>query len=221
MSNALMTKFLAGIAATLVGLSHANDGDPSVLRSQKDAAREREWLLTPKGVVVFERKARATPTVVPLADWVWAAEAYMCPPDLALGPNGEALVTSNVVPILWRVDPISLTVTKHPLAVDAHATKDVGFTGLAYAPTLGGYFAVSEFGALWRIDPLLRRAQAVALEPALPRGCSLSASTRPPRDRSRRAFRLHAHAGGRQWDIHFAPDYRSAYARPSAVIPER
>lgn len=206
MSNALVRELLAGLAATLVGLAHANDGDPNILRSQKDAAREREWLLTPKGVVLFDRKARPTPTLVPLPDWVWATEAYMCPPDLALGPKGEALVTSNVVPILWRVDPVSLTVTKHSLTVDAHVAKDVGFTGLTYAPALGVYFAVSEFGALWRIDPLLRRAQAVALEPAIPRVCDL---------RTHRGFRLTAYAAGRQWDIHFAPDYRSAYARPA------
>jgi hypothetical protein len=100
-----------------------------MLRFQKDEARSRAWLLTESGVVVVDFK-RQTRTHVPLPGWTWAGQSYACAPDLALGPKGEALVSSNVVPVLWRVDPMTLAVTRHELALDAHRDKEVGVTGL-------------------------------------------------------------------------------------------
>ena len=101
---------------------------------------------------------------VKLPGWHWAHEPYACPPAIAIGPRGEALVTSNVLPVLWKIDPQTLAVTVHSLELDADSDKDVGFSGLVYSARDGAYFAVSELhGSLWRIDPLLRRAQKIAL----------------------------------------------------------
>jgi hypothetical protein len=199
----------------------ANDGfDPGVpvLRLQKDAARDREWMLTPRGVVVVDIKARRSPVFIDLPEWTWADEAYTCPPDIALGPKGEALVSSNVVPSLWRIDPASLRVTRHDLVLDAHLDKDVGFTGLVYAPTLGVYFAVSEYGALWRIDPLLRRAQEIRLNQPIGRPCALSELPRSHNRNFRRLIGLCAQGGGGHWTISISPDQRSGYVRPSCQL---
>jgi hypothetical protein len=202
MSHGFLNKLIARavLATALCTNALANDGSV-VLHYQKDPSRNREWMLTPQGVTLFDSKARRTAAVIELPHWVWAGESYVCPPDLALGPKGEALVSSNVIPSIWRIDPVSLQVTRHDLVVDSHDDKDVGFTGLTYAAELGVFFAVSDFGALWRIDPLLRRAQEVKLNSPIRRACRL-------------VFRrnvLCAHDGVRPWSIRLAPDLRSAY----------
>lgn len=123
-------------------------------RTRVDAARSRFWTLTPDGVVLFEG-TRQERIAVSLPGWVWAAAPYGCPPDLALGPRGEVMVTSNVVPTLWRIDPRTLAVSVHPLALDADGGRDMGFTGLAFSAKHGAYFASSEaHGSRWRIDPM-------------------------------------------------------------------
>ena len=128
-------------------------------RYQVDRARNRIWVLTEDGVVLYDVK---TPKKIAIAlpDWVLVGKAYGCLPDVALGPRGEAVITSNVVPTLWRVDPETLAVTVHPLALDADTDKDVGFSGLAYSAEHGAFFAVSAaHGTLWRIDRLFTRAR--------------------------------------------------------------
>jgi hypothetical protein len=219
MLNGILRKLQVGLLGVLLGSRViANDGfDPGVpvLRLHKDAVREREWMLTVRGVVVVDHKARRSPVFIDLPEWTWADEAYICPPDMALGPKGEVLVSSNVVPSLWRIDAASLRVTRHDLILDAHYDKDVGFTGLTYAPTLRVYFAVSEYGALWRIDPLLRRAQEIALDRPLRGACGLSELRRSHKRNFRRLIGLCAQGGGPQWTISISPDQRSGYVTPS------
>jgi hypothetical protein len=190
---------LAVIATAACVAALANDGAPA-LRFQKDSLRQREWMLTPRGVTLFEGVAPQRARVIELPGWVWAAEAYACPPDLALGPKGEAVVSSNVAPSVWRIDPVTLTVTRHDLVLDAHADKDVGFTALAFSAERQAFFGLSEFGALWRIDPLLRRAQEVRLDTPVRRACALTVRNRL----------LCAHDGLRVWALHLAADQRSA-----------
>lgn len=165
-------------------------------------------------LALFSATAAADPTsllnAVKLPEWVWAHEPYACPPGVASGPRGEAVVTSNVVPMLWKVDPKTLAVTVHRLQLDADADKDVGFSGLVYSERDGAYFAVSEpHGSLWRIDPLLRRAQKIALSEPLRGACSLSMQRQ---QRASRFTRLCV--DGRS--IHIAPDQRSAYVQAAS-----
>lgn len=135
------------------------------------AARDRTWTVTRDGVLLQDRANPGT-TLVPLPDWLWAGAPYGCGPDLALGPKGEIVVTSDVLPTLWRIDPQTRAVSVHPLALDADADKDVGFSSISYSARHGTYFAVShDHGSLWRIDPLLRRAQKTPLAAQLPNGC--------------------------------------------------
>ena len=63
--------------------------------------------------------------------------------------------------------------TVHAPALDAQADRDVGFSALGYSARHGAYFALgSTPGSLWRIDPLLRRAQQapLAASPTTPCG---------------------------------------------------
>lgn len=135
------------------------------VRHQGDAQRGRVWLLTYEGLFVYE-PARTGRTAVELPGWVSAGEPFGCLPDLALGPHGEAVVTSNVVSTLWKVEPRTLAVSVHPLALDAETDKDIGFTGLAYSAQHGGFLAASYSpGTLWRIDRALTRADKLSSIP--------------------------------------------------------
>src|SRR4051812_18723975 len=109
-----MSKSIASLMAALsVGLAGCNDG-----------SAQRAWQLGRDGVYLVNSAGPAR--LVRLETWLWAQPAYVCPPDVAVGPQGEAVVTSNVMPVLWRVDPDSLAVTEHPLALDADNHKDIG-----------------------------------------------------------------------------------------------
>jgi len=217
MFNGLVIKSALVLSAALISQAVAADpagdkvpprwyeeGQP-ILRFQKDAARDRGWILTRSGVLVFDFKTRQTTARVRLPQWVWAGEEFSCLPDLALGPKGEALISSNVVPTVWRVDPVTLDVSRHELALDAHTDKDVGFTGLVYSAEHAAFFAVSDFGALWRIDPLLRRAQKVTLSAPIPKACGVAILEK------NRFFRLCVRGPQGGWTVTLAPDQRSAH----------
>lgn len=135
----------------------------ATIGSQVDAARGRIWWLTSAGLSLHDR-ARREPVTLRLPGWHWAGAPYGCQPGLALGPKGEVIVTSDVLPKLWRVDPATLAVTVHSPALDDRADRDVGFSALSYSARHGAYFAVgSSPGSLWRIDPYLSRVQETPL----------------------------------------------------------
>jgi hypothetical protein len=143
------------------------------IRSQVDAARGRIWWLTGAGLSLHDRTRRG-PVTLRLPGWHWAGAPYGCQPGLALGPKGEVIVTSDVLPKLWRVDPETLAVTVHTPALDDRADRDVGFSTLSYSARHGAYFAVgSTPGSLWRIDPFLRRAQEAPLAASRTQSCAL------------------------------------------------
>lgn len=216
-SATLASALLVSTAAAAGDIDHAvpagwhEEGVP-ILRFQKDEARSRAWLLTESGVIVVDSKTRQTKTHVPLPGWTWAGPSYACAPDLALGPKGEALVSSNVVPTLWRVDPVTLAVTRHELALDAERDKDVGFTGLVYSSGQGAFFAVSDFGALWRIDSQLQRAQKIELSSAMPRACGIT--VRRTKNGFNPFYGLCVQGAQGGWTVNLAPDRRSAYVIP-------
>lgn len=176
MSNGIAAGLsLAGLVWLAVALAQTGPAQPSgdtattlephvaSIASQVDAARGRVWSLTGAGVSLYDRVERRQVTL-PLPGWHWAGGAYGCLPDLALGPRGEVIVTSDVLPKLWRVDPETLAVTVHAPALEERADRDLGFSRLRYSARHGAYFAMgSAPGSLWRIDPLLRRAQEAPL----------------------------------------------------------
>jgi hypothetical protein len=135
-----------------------------ILQYQKDPARNRGWVLTPAGAFVIDFKLPRTVMHVPLPDWQWAGEPYGCTPTLVLGPKGEALVSSDVLPALWRIDPDTLIVSRHDLLLDEDSGMDVGFSGLAYAAQQEAYIAVAcARGSVWRVDASLRKGQKMSL----------------------------------------------------------
>jgi hypothetical protein len=151
-------------------------------RSRMDPARNRMWVLTHDRVVLHDITT-SKKIEIDLPGWQWADIPYACLPDLALGPKGEAIVTSNVVPTLWRIDPETLAVSVHNLALDADRGRDVGFSGLAYSAQHGAFFAINDaHRSLWRIDPLLKTGQEVRPSEPIRTGTCEAPLTRVPRE---------------------------------------
>ncbi len=178
-------------------------------RYRVDPERGRVWLLAREGVFVYDF-LRPERVPVPLPGWMSVDAPYSCPADLALGPKGEALITSNTLPTLWRIDPESLAVTVHPLLLDADTDKDVGFSALAYSTQHGAFIAASYVhGSLWRIDPLLERAQKISLSAPVRDACGVAVRPRssPPALSRLADLCVHTQHGG--WSVILAPDWRS------------
>ena len=161
MRNVIAALFAAISLAGVSGCdTRAEPGNASMVRFQVDWTQDRSWWLTRDSAVLHG--ADRMKHVVALPGWLWAGEPF-CPPDLAIGPDGEAVVTSNIVSTLWRIDPQTLAVTVHELKLDTDADKDVGFATLVYSPEHAAFFAYSEVQrSVWRIDPQLGRATKVA-----------------------------------------------------------
>lgn len=138
------------------------------VKAQLDAERNRVWLLTRGGVAVYDAKAPDRIVRVSIPGWKSGEEPDGCLPDIAVGAQGEAVVSSDAIPVLWRIDPDTLAVTRHDLRLDTHRSKSVGFTLLRYVPQQGWYLAVDGLrGTIWRIDGDLKNAYMMARE--LPR----------------------------------------------------
>lgn len=134
--------------------------DPLVLRYQTDRASGRLWALKAEGVDLYDATSRRKVAQVTLPGWLWVGRQFANPPGLAIGPGGEAVISSSVVPTLWRIDPVTLVATRHDLAIDDDSGRDIGFTALTYSTQQGAYYAYSSsHGSTWRIDTLFRRAQ--------------------------------------------------------------
>lgn len=185
--------------SAMLATTGALAGEP--LRTVHDASRDRVWMLENDALYLHDGAQKRR---FELPGWVYVSDAYACPPAVAVDAQGAAIVTSNVVPVLWRIDPAKAQVTSHELTLDADADKDVGFSGLTYAAEQGVFYAVSaSYGSLWRIDPLLRRAQKIAVSTPLRDACGLTVD----RSKIRRTVMLCAQ--GRS--VYLAPDQRAGY----------
>jgi hypothetical protein len=190
--------FLAAVSL----FSSTAAADPFRYRAQPELGRA--WAIDAGGL--FLEEVRKPRRAVPLPGWQWAGQPY-CAPDIAIGPRGDVVITSNVLPVLWKIDPYSLAVSVHRLQLDADTDKDVGFSGLVYSERNGAYFAVSEHhGSLWRIDPLLRRAQKIALSEPARGACAVSMQRQ---ERPSLFSRLCLQGKS----VNLAPDQRSAYVQ--------
>lgn len=150
------------IAAALAATNLLSACDGSVRREGRvepllqvvrtDAARNRLWVLDQEALTLYDNLNGRRLRRVALPDWVLAGAGDACAPDVVLDRAGGVLVSSNVMPVLWRVDAQSFEVTRIELALDSDTDKDVGFTGLSFAGDGVLIAAGATFGSLWRID---------------------------------------------------------------------
>lgn len=128
-------------------------------RSLVDGGRGQVWTLSREGLFVSHVASVERQAIV-LPDWAIAGEPFGSEPALALGRGGDVLVTSDIMPFVWRVDPRTRAVSVHRPVLSAHEDKDFGFTSIAYSPAEGAYVATSTMpNVRWRIDAALTRAE--------------------------------------------------------------
>lgn len=145
------------------------------LRIQVDARRSRAWVLNNDAVYLYDVPTGRLIRRIELPDWSFVGEVYSCAPDLALAPSGAALVTSNVMPVIWEINPDNMTVRQHKLSPDADNDKDVGFTGLAFGQGGRDLFGVSSLlGSAWRIDLAAGKAHKLRLSEPIRGACGLT-----------------------------------------------
>jgi hypothetical protein len=144
------------------------------LRIQADTRRNRVWVLSLHGVFIYDSSTRKLLKRIELPNWTVVRKIFMCPPDLVLSPSGTALVTSNILPILWEIDAESLAVRQHNLVPDVDSDKDFGFTALYFdrggRELLG---ASSPPGSVWRIDLSADKVHKVRLSSPVRGDCGL------------------------------------------------
>lgn len=168
--NRAVRTALAAVALALGQPAAAGDESRTTEWSRHvlDPEHHRVWVLDASGITVHDAISGKALRVL-LPGWHYAGSPYGCLPAIALGPKGEALISSDVAPVLWRVSRDPLQVTRHELRLDADNDKDVGFTLIAHSPSRGGFVAASgPHGSVWRIDRELRHARKTAQR--VPRG---------------------------------------------------
>jgi hypothetical protein len=125
-------------------------GARQALRVREDAERHRLWVLTLEHVYVYDTRTRKLLRRVNLPNWPIAG--HMCPPDIALGKDGAAFVSSNVQPSLLQVGPADFHAREHRLQAVSGKQWEIGFGALAFAAdgTLYGLSALA--GSLFTIN---------------------------------------------------------------------
>lgn len=117
-----------------------------------DAKANRRWVLNHEALTVYDNVNRRRLRRIALPDWTLAGPPHACPPDLVLDASGAVYVSSNVVPVLWRVEPQGFQVTRIALQLNHDADKDVGFTRLFVIGDGTLLAAGATFESLWRLD---------------------------------------------------------------------
>jgi len=179
-------KLFIPIAATAIAVSMFAAFDGSLRREgpaeaelqiiRTDAVRNRLWLLDYDSLTLYDNTNGRRLRRIILPDWVLLGKRCSCPPVMALDSAGAVFVSSNVLPVLWRIGPQRFEITRIELALDAEADEDAGFTGLSFAAD--DTLLAAAFGSLWRIDTSTARARKIATYPALAGACDATALLR-------------------------------------------
>lgn len=151
------------VAATLAAASAATANptpesvaETDVVRVLPDESRSRVWILTSRAVYLRESGAPTKRFTMP--GRVHMDCAGDCQPDLLVEPAGSVLVSSNIQPDLWRIDPEAASSVKVPIALEQDSGKDFGFTQLRFGP----HGQIDVRGTLdraeWQIDLAAQRA---------------------------------------------------------------
>lgn len=126
-------------------------GSPQVLAAMTHRARGERWELRSDSVEVHGPSGAVRRVALPGA--ATSASRDSCPPDLLLDRSGAAYVSSNAMPVLWRIDPASQDVRRMEIRLEEDEGRDIGFARLAWSTGGRVIYAVSSPpGALWRID---------------------------------------------------------------------
>jgi hypothetical protein len=170
----MLDKFVLALATTAL-LHPAAHAQP--LRIASDASHR--WELAWDSVSLHDAATSALIRKFPLEGASQTNSRDFCPPDLVLTRTGTAYVTSNIQPVLWRVNPATATIERLDLELDSHHLREFGFTGLsASADGQTLYAFASSDGALWHLDPSTLEARRLTGAAADDADCARIAAMR-------------------------------------------
>lgn len=175
--------FILGACDGSVRREGVSQGKLEIVRA--DAQRNRLWVLDPEALTLYDNLNGRRLRRLALPEPFLVGDEHACPPDIALDAAGTVFVSSNVLPVLWRIDPQGFEITRIELALNADTDKDFGFTGLSFAGDDTLIAAASTFASLWRIDIRTVSATKIASFPAATRACDPAALLQAGRERSR------------------------------------
>ena len=98
---------------------------------------------------------------VVLAGWIAANVPHVGEPACVVEPQGTVLMSSNVMPDLWRIDAHTGAVERLSILLADNPGRDIGFTELRLVGTRGLRATSAIDGTRWWID---LRTQAASLE---------------------------------------------------------
>ena len=184
-SHALAANILAALAIAGCAESPQNpvqvpplqaEGPNAQLRVKMDPAHGRRWVLGWEAAVAYEDTSGRFIRRVPLTGASLSGARDTCRPDLLVSRSGAVIVSSNAEPVLWRIDPASFEVRRYDIALDSDASKDFGFSALAWDADESVLYAASAItGTLWRIDLGSAAARKIALTSPVWGACALAA----------------------------------------------
>lgn len=143
--------------------------------ARSDPARNHLWVLERDGLSLYDSTSGRRLKRFVLPDWPYVGYRYGCAPDLILDHAGVASVTSDVLPVIWRIDPRRPEIRRIELSLDSDRDKDVGFSELSFAADGSLLAAGATFRSRWRIDPVAATATRIASDAALPGACNAPA----------------------------------------------
>jgi len=86
-----------------------------------------------------------------LSGWIEVADPHAAPPGV-LVEQGEIVISSNIVPDLWRLRAGTGRFERVPITVEPTQVRDIGFTMLRRAADGSIHARHSIDASLWRID---------------------------------------------------------------------
>jgi hypothetical protein len=138
---------------------------------RRDALRDRTWALRADALYLYESRTGTRARRFTLPGWIYVTPRFACEPDLLVEATGTVIVSSNIVPNLWRVDPDASTTVELQLVLEPEAGRDLGFTALRFATHGALHAGGSTDRSRWQIDLLnlkaIRLESAVASAPGL------------------------------------------------------
>jgi len=151
-----------------------------------DTERNRLWVLEPEALSLHDNISGRRLRRIALAEPFFVGEDQACAPDIAWDAAGTVFVSSNVLPVLWRIDPQGFEITRIELELGADGDKDVGFTALSFAE--GGVLiaAGTTYASLWRIDLRTASASKIASYPLSTPACDPAVLLNARRERGGR-----------------------------------
>ena len=159
---------MAALAALFLGAGcdsserQSSPWPPYLQLLRTDAAHNRLWVFERDALSVHDNTNGRRLRRLVLPDWIMLRAEYGCAPDLVVDAQGVAYASSNVQPVIWRIDPASYEVTRIELTLESDADKDVGFSGLEMSGEGALLASGATFGSLWRIDLVAARAVKLA-----------------------------------------------------------